>query len=177
MFKLLWHTQFHYHLFSLLQAVFIGMMISSSLWGNVSDKYGRKTVSSNNASICHRGDICFLIRTLSLCKVKFSFCVSKRKWTCRHVLDMMKYCLSSSLACLLHVHTQGLKMSVLWTMFYGLMSAFAPVYGWILVLRALVGFGIGGAPQSWVTSIHRANLKQRYSEWFEFGLTAKCFSL
>ncbi|XP_071755863.1 synaptic vesicle 2-related protein [Centroberyx gerrardi] len=69
----------------LTSAVFIGMMISSSLWGNISDKYGRKT---------------------------------------------------------------GLKMSVLWTMFYGLMSAFAPVYGWILFLRALVGFGIGGAPQS-----------------------------
>ncbi|XP_061585116.1 synaptic vesicle 2-related protein isoform X2 [Cololabis saira] len=69
----------------LTSAVFIGMMISSSLWGNISDRYGRKT---------------------------------------------------------------GLKMSVLWTMFYGLMSAFAPVYGWILVLRALVGFGIGGAPQS-----------------------------
>uniref|UniRef100_A0A4W6GB21 SV2 related protein n=1 Tax=Lates calcarifer TaxID=8187 RepID=A0A4W6GB21_LATCA len=69
----------------LTSAVFIGMMISSSLWGNISDKYGRKT---------------------------------------------------------------GLKMSVLWTMFYGLMSAFAPIYGWILVLRALVGFGIGGAPQS-----------------------------
>ncbi|XP_068167927.1 synaptic vesicle 2-related protein [Antennarius striatus] len=69
----------------LTSAVFIGMMISSSLWGNMSDKYGRKT---------------------------------------------------------------GLKMSVLWTMFYGLMSAFAPIYAWILVLRALVGFGIGGAPQS-----------------------------
>ncbi|XP_020498944.1 synaptic vesicle 2-related protein [Labrus bergylta] len=69
----------------LTSAVFIGMMISSSLWGNISDRYGRKT---------------------------------------------------------------GLKMSVLWTMFYGLMSAFAPIYGWILVLRALVGFGIGGAPQS-----------------------------
>uniref|UniRef100_A0A3Q3E2B7 Synaptic vesicle 2-related protein n=1 Tax=Labrus bergylta TaxID=56723 RepID=A0A3Q3E2B7_9LABR len=46
------------------------------------------------------------------------------------------------------IKTLGLKMSVLWTMFYGLMSAFAPIYGWILVLRALVGFGIGGAPQS-----------------------------
>uniref|UniRef100_A0A3P9IU03 Synaptic vesicle 2-related protein n=1 Tax=Oryzias latipes TaxID=8090 RepID=A0A3P9IU03_ORYLA len=44
--------------------------------------------------------------------------------------------------------TSGLKMSVLWTMFYGILSAFAPIYGWILVLRALVGFGIGGAPQS-----------------------------
>ncbi|XP_046872798.1 synaptic vesicle 2-related protein [Hypomesus transpacificus] len=69
----------------LTSVVFIGMMISSSLWGNISDKYGRKT---------------------------------------------------------------GLKMSVLWTLFYGLLSAFAPVYGWILFLRALVGFGIGGAPQS-----------------------------
>ncbi|XP_010788755.1 synaptic vesicle 2-related protein [Notothenia coriiceps] len=69
----------------LTSAVFIGMMLSSSLWGNISDKYGRKT---------------------------------------------------------------GLTLSVLWTMFYGVLSAFAPVYGWILVLRALVGFGIGGAPQS-----------------------------
>lgn len=34
--------------FFLIQAVFIGMMISSSLWGNISDKYGRKTVSSNS---------------------------------------------------------------------------------------------------------------------------------
>ncbi|KAM9823124.1 synaptic vesicle 2-related protein isoform 2-T2 [Syngnathus typhle] len=69
----------------LTSAVFIGMMISSSLWGNIADKYGRKT---------------------------------------------------------------GLTMSVLWTMFYGIMSAFAPIYAWILFLRALVGFGIGGAPQS-----------------------------
>ncbi|XP_076843175.1 synaptic vesicle 2-related protein isoform X2 [Brachyhypopomus gauderio] len=69
----------------LTSVVFIGMMLSSSLWGNISDRYGRKT---------------------------------------------------------------GLKMSVLWTLFYGLLSAFAPVYGWILFLRALVGFGIGGAPQS-----------------------------
>lgn len=26
------------------QVVFIGMMLSSSLWGNISDKYGRKVV-------------------------------------------------------------------------------------------------------------------------------------
>ncbi|XP_062874029.1 synaptic vesicle 2-related protein [Trichomycterus rosablanca] len=69
----------------LTSVVFIGMMLSSSLWGNISDKYGRKT---------------------------------------------------------------GLKMSVFWTLFYGILSAFAPIYGWILFLRALVGFGIGGAPQS-----------------------------
>ncbi|KAG8521227.1 Synaptic vesicle 2-related protein [Galemys pyrenaicus] len=65
--------------------VFVGMMSSSTLWGNISDQYGRKT---------------------------------------------------------------GLKISVLWTLYYGILSAFAPVYSWILVLRGLVGFGIGGVPQS-----------------------------
>uniref|UniRef100_A0AAY4CHA8 Synaptic vesicle 2-related protein n=1 Tax=Denticeps clupeoides TaxID=299321 RepID=A0AAY4CHA8_9TELE len=69
----------------LTSVVFVGMMVSSSLWGNIADKYGRKV---------------------------------------------------------------GLKMSVLWTLFYGILSSFAPIYGWILFLRALVGFGIGGAPQS-----------------------------
>lgn len=43
---------------------------------------------------------------------------------------------------------QGLKISVLWTLYYGVLSGFAPVYSWILVLRGLVGFGIGGVPQS-----------------------------
>ncbi|XP_062410107.1 synaptic vesicle 2-related protein-like [Sardina pilchardus] len=65
--------------------VFIGMMLSSSLWGNISDKYGRRV---------------------------------------------------------------GLITCMAWTLYYGLLSAFAPVYGWILILRGLVGFGIGGAPQS-----------------------------
>ncbi|XP_055055431.2 synaptic vesicle 2-related protein isoform X1 [Misgurnus anguillicaudatus] len=69
----------------LTAVVFIGMMVSSSLWGNISDKYGRK--------VC-----------LVLC--------------------------------------------MLWTLYFGLLSAFAPVYGWILFLRGLVGFGLGGAPQS-----------------------------
>ncbi|XP_047426393.1 synaptic vesicle 2-related protein [Mugil cephalus] len=65
--------------------VFIGMGLSSSVWGNVSDKYGRKV---------------------------------------------------------------GLTICMCCTFYYGLLSSFAPVYGWLLVLRGLVGFGIGGAPQS-----------------------------
>ncbi|XP_006788935.1 synaptic vesicle 2-related protein-like [Neolamprologus brichardi] len=65
--------------------VFIGMGISSPIWGNVADKYGRKV---------------------------------------------------------------GLKVCMCWTLYYGLLSAFAPAYGWLLLLRGLVGFGIGGAPQS-----------------------------
>ncbi|XP_005869857.1 PREDICTED: synaptic vesicle 2-related protein [Myotis brandtii] len=88
----------------LTSVVFIGMMSSSTLWGNISDQYGRKT---------------------------------------------------------------GLKISVLWTLYYGILSAFAPVYSWILVLRGLVGFGIGGVPQS-VTL---------YAEFLPMKARAKCILL
>ncbi|XP_067106582.1 synaptic vesicle 2-related protein-like [Osmerus mordax] len=74
-----------YQVAFITSAVFIGMMVSSSLWGNVADKYGRKV---------------------------------------------------------------ALTMCMLWSLYYGLLSVFAPFYGWILVLRGLVGFGIGGVPQS-----------------------------
>ncbi|KAI8783265.1 synaptic vesicle 2-related protein [Biomphalaria glabrata] len=65
--------------------VFCGMMCSSSVWGSICDKYGRKT-------------------ELILCS--------------------------------------------LITCYFGILSAFAPNFIWMLVLRGLVGFGIGGAPQS-----------------------------
>ncbi|GAA6217082.1 synaptic vesicle 2-related protein-like isoform X1 [Lates japonicus] len=42
----------------------------------------------------------------------------------------------------------GLVICMCWTLYYGLMSTFAPVYGWLLVLRGLVGFCVGGAPQA-----------------------------
>ncbi|VFV38552.1 synaptic vesicle 2-related [Lynx pardinus] len=93
-----WKLSFH------PQVVFVGMMSSSTLWGNISDQYGRKT---------------------------------------------------------------GLKISVLWTLYYGVLSAFAPVYSWILVLRGLVGFGIGGVPQS-VTL---------YAEFLPMKARAKCILL
>lgn len=43
---------------------------------------------------------------------------------------------------------QSLILCMVWTMYFGLLTAFTPVYGWLLFLRALVGFGIAGAPQS-----------------------------
>nr|XP_057907249.1 synaptic vesicle 2-related protein isoform X2 [Doryrhamphus excisus] len=74
-----------YQVASITSVVFLGMAFSSSFWGNLSDKYGRKKVL-----------------TICMC----------------------------------------------WTLYYSILSAFAPQYGWLLVLRGLVGFGIGGAPQS-----------------------------
>ncbi|XP_012704812.2 synaptic vesicle 2-related protein [Fundulus heteroclitus] len=74
-----------YQVALITSVVFIGMGLSSSAWGNVTDKYGRKV---------------------------------------------------------------GLTVCMSWALYYGLLSAFSPVYGWLLVLRGLVGFGIGGAPQS-----------------------------
>jgi len=65
--------------------VFVGMMLSSSMWGSICDSYGRKT---------------------------------------------------------------GLVICVIWTFYVGFLSSFSPNLIWLLVLRGLVGFGIGGVPQS-----------------------------
>ncbi|KAM6902105.1 synaptic vesicle 2-related protein [Xenentodon cancila] len=74
-----------YQVALITSVVFIGMSFGSPLWGNMSDKYGRRV---------------------------------------------------------------GLTICMCWTLYYGLLSAFAPAYGWLLAIRGLVGFGIGGAPQS-----------------------------
>uniref|UniRef100_UPI00358F2235 synaptic vesicle 2-related protein n=2 Tax=Myxine glutinosa TaxID=7769 RepID=UPI00358F2235 len=84
--------------------VFFGMMLSSSLWGNFADKWGRKST---------------------------------------------------------------LIVSVAWTFYFGLLSAFAPVYNWFLILRGLVGVGMGGVPQS-VTL---------YTEFLPTKSRAKCIML
>lgn len=65
--------------------VFLGMMLSSTFWGNLSDRYGRK-------------------HALTLCAVLLFY--------------------------------------------FGLLSAIAPSFMWILLLRGLVGFAIGCTPQS-----------------------------
>lgn len=102
--------------FLLPQVVFVGMGISSPVWGNVSDRYGRKVVSS-------------------LISVFF-------------IYDMVIFIHFTHVKCSCFCDKQGLTICMCWSLFYGLLSAFAPVYGWLLVLRGLVGFGIGGAPQS-----------------------------
>lgn len=44
---------YFYFLFFLEQVVFIGMGISSPIWGNVADKYGRKVVSLTSMILIH----------------------------------------------------------------------------------------------------------------------------
>ncbi|CAG9578725.1 unnamed protein product [Danaus chrysippus] len=84
--------------------VFMGMMLSSTFWGNISDRYGRKTA-------------------LSMCGVLLFY--------------------------------------------YGLLSAIAPNFLWLLFLRGLVGFAIGCVPQS-VTL---------YAEFLPTKQRAKCVVL
>uniref|UniRef100_A0A914VI39 Major facilitator superfamily (MFS) profile domain-containing protein n=1 Tax=Plectus sambesii TaxID=2011161 RepID=A0A914VI39_9BILA len=84
--------------------VFCGMILSSTMWGNICDRYGRKT-------------------ELVLC--------------------------------------------TLFTFIFGSASALAPSFHWLLILRGLTGFGIGGAPQS-VTL---------YAEFLPSAQRAKCVVL
>jgi MFS family permease len=78
--------------------VFCGMLLSSSIWGKISDKYGRR--------VC-----------LFLCTA--------------------------------------------FTFVFGFASSFSPSFIWILVFRALGGFGIGGAPQAVTLLGEFLPLKQR----------------
>lgn len=43
---------------------------------------------------------------------------------------------------------KGLYLSVCLVLFFGILSSQSPNYGWMLALRLLVGFGIGGVPQA-----------------------------
>lgn len=38
-------------------------------------------------------------------------------------------------------------MITLWIGYFGFMTTFSPSYGWIVVLRGLVGVGMGGSHQ------------------------------
>ncbi|ELU01298.1 hypothetical protein CAPTEDRAFT_214808, partial [Capitella teleta] len=43
---------------------------------------------------------------------------------------------------------QALILSALWALYYGLFSSITPGYIWLLILRGLLGFGVGGVPQA-----------------------------
>jgi len=43
---------------------------------------------------------------------------------------------------------KSLLFSSIWISFYGILSALAPELSWLLFLRFLVGFGVGGGPQA-----------------------------
>ena len=78
-------TLAEYQQATLTTVVFLGMLLSSSIWGILADKYGRRTV---------------------------------------------------------------LLVSIGFLFYFGVLSAAAPSFGWMLFLRYLVGFYIGGVPQA-----------------------------
>lgn len=80
---------------SITTVVFLGMFASSTFWGKICDKFGRRT---------------------------------------------------------------GLILTSLVVFYFGVLSGFAPNYAWLLIIRFLVGFGIGGAPQSYVPFSLNLNL-------------------
>ncbi|EDO41352.1 predicted protein, partial [Nematostella vectensis] len=63
----------------------------------------------------------------------------------------------------------------IWIAYFGLLSAFSPHYYWIIVLRMVVGLGIGGAPQSatlmseFLPSKYRAMCMCIQSPWWTLG--------
>jgi len=54
-----------------------------------------------------------------------------------------------------------LILCTLFTFYFGALSSLSPVFSWLLILRGLVGFGIGGAPQSVVLYAEFLPSKQR----------------
>ena len=63
----------------------------------------------------------------------------------------------------------------LWIAFYGFLTAFSPTYGWVLILRGMVGAGIAGASQAFVLtseyipSVWRARLLVASGIFWTFG--------
>ncbi|XP_077995668.1 synaptic vesicle 2-related protein-like [Glandiceps talaboti] len=68
-----------------------------------------------------------------------------------------------------------------WISYYGYMTALSPTYYWLLSLRFLVGFGIGGAPQGFTTlseflpSKSRAKLLGSFQMFWAFGTCFEVF--
>ena len=66
-------------------------------------------------------------------------------------------------------------MCTLFTFYFGALSALSPIFIWLLILRGLVGFGIGGAPQSvvlyaeFLPSQHRAKCVILTNLFWSFG--------
>ncbi|XP_070571836.1 synaptic vesicle 2-related protein-like [Ptychodera flava] len=98
------HCQWKLHTWQealITTVVFIGMFLSSTMWGTICDKYGRRL---------------------------------------------------------------GLILCAIWLFYYGILTALSPSLIWMLILRGLVGFGIGGVPQS----------GHLYSEFLPSSARARC---
>ncbi len=149
---------------SLFQVVFIGMFLSTYLWGYMSDKYGRKTVRSfisdliftypqiSKASTFDRkSSICFL--RLCFFKIHFLFHWSKLDPSLQRLSpvlgrsrnDGFEFFQQELKICLYFL--QVVILASLGVFYYGLISAISPRYFWIVLLRGMVGFSMSGVVQ------------------------------
>jgi len=74
----------------------------------------------------------------------------------------------------------GLWLCTIVTFYFGLLSSFAPNFIWVLILRGLVGFGVGGVPQAFTLfsefspTVHRAKV---FSLLSIFGPVGTCLEV
>ena len=67
------------------------------------------------------------------------------------ILMMINFAHSTIKVGLYHVFTiifQSLCFGACWVLFYGILSGCAPNVSWLLLLRFLVGLGLGAIPQA-----------------------------
>ena len=146
----------------LTTVVFVGMMLSSALWGQFSDRHGRRQGRRLRWKItwiiAHKAKICLIhpenyleqtfVRT-GLYNATFFRPVgrpSPLNGSNQLVLGKVQLPILFSTAS--QLSEKALLLSSFFLFFYGLLSAIAPSFGWIAFLRFLVGTMIGCVPQS-----------------------------
>ena len=110
-----------------MQVYFIGLLFATQFWGYVADRYGRRRVRSAT-------------QTLDTCG---TYCVI-------HVRIIYFSAILVLVATYLWYTLQALYLGNTLLAVFGSLTALAPYYGWILVLRALTAFASGVAIVQWV---------------------------
>uniref|UniRef100_A0A1I7YXW7 MFS domain-containing protein n=1 Tax=Steinernema glaseri TaxID=37863 RepID=A0A1I7YXW7_9BILA len=169
--------------------VFSGMMLSSTVWGKICDVFGRRTVSDPFFGLLTSAPGIDALRSSDLLDggpqrdrpelqhdARPQRAHRNRHWRRSTIQAMITTVVFSGMMlsstvwgkiCDVFGRRTGLMLSALLTFSMGALSAIAPNFNTMLVLRGLTGIGIGGVPQS-VTL---------YAEFLPTSQRAKCVVL